>query len=372
MALPLILFLLVVFIYSLVIFLFSTGIRKCALSYTQGKDLPGKVSIIIPFHREMENLAHLVQDLLDQSYPRSFYEVLLVDDHSEKGFSEKVKTMLSGISGFQCLSIPQGSSGKKAAINFGIQTAKYDRLIQVDADCRVGKHFISSHMAFLEEDPADLVAGLVLSSKGNGGFIEAYERLDLMALAGSGAGSFALGRPMMCSGANLSYSRELYEETRRFDPVELSESGDDMFLMIGARKLNRKLAFNTGAGARVSTLPVKSFRQLLAQRIRWGAKTYHYGMADIQGLALLVSLTNLAIFLLPLWCILFTEYWLWLAGGWLFKSLSDLVLLVRISGISHQRDVLPWFLPVSLVYYPFFFISLIGALLGRSGWKKDH
>lgn len=369
MALPIILFLLVVSTYSLVLFLFSTGVHKCAISYTQGNELPGKVSIIVPFHREMENLADLVGDLLDQSYPRSFYEVLLVDDHSEQGFSEKIQSLLSGTSGFHCLSMPKGSSGKKASLNFGIQAAKYDRLIQVDADCRVGKHFIASHMAFLEEHPADLVAGLVLCSPGKGGFLEAYERLDLMALAGTGAASFALGRPMMCSGANLSYSRKLYMETRRFDPVELSESGDDMFLMIGARKLNKKLAFTTGVGATVKTLPVKSFRQILRQRIRWGAKSYHYGMADIQGLALLVSLANLAIFLTPVWCILYIELWPWLLGGWLLKSLADFALLTRISQISHQREVLRWFLPVSLVYYPLFFISFAGALLGRSAWK---
>jgi hypothetical protein len=227
-------------------------------------------------------------------------------------------------------------------------------------------------MAFLKNNPSDLVAGLVLGSRERGGFPEAYERLDLMSLAGSGAGSFALGRPMMCSGANLSYSRDLYMETRRFDPVELSESGDDMFLMIGARKLKRTLAYNIAPEASVETAPVRSFRKLLRQRIRWGAKSYHYGLADIQGLALLVSLTNLGILLLPLWCILYTGLWPWLAGAWLIKSLTDLLLLFRISGISHQRDVLWWFIPVSLVYYPVFFISMVGALLGKSGWKRDN
>jgi cellulose synthase/poly-beta-1,6-N-acetylglucosamine synthase-like glycosyltransferase len=372
MALPIILFLLIVFTYALVIFLFSAGIRKSTLPYPQENNPSAKVSIIIPFHRETENLTLLVRDLFDQSYPRSLYEVLLVDDHSEDTFSDLIKSMTSEEPGFSCLTMPQGSSGKKEALNFGIQSARYDRLIQVDADCRVGRDFLVSHMAFLEKHPSDLVAGLVLGAREKGGLLGAYERLDLMALAGSGVGSFALGRPMMCSGANLSYSRELYMETRRFDPVELTESGDDMFLMIGARKLRKTLAFNTDPEATVATAPARSFRQLLSQRIRWGAKSYYYGMADIQGLALLVSFANLGILLLPLWCILYTTLWPWLAGAWILKSLADLLLLFRISGISHQRDVLRWFLPVSLVYYPVFFISLLGALPGRSRWKRDN
>lgn len=370
MALPILLFLLLIFTYVLVIIVFSLGLSKYE-TFTEISNTDGaNVSIIIPFHNEIANLPLLIQDLLDQSYPRNQFEVLFVDDHSEDGSLEELATLLDGESDFSCFALPLAGSGKKAALHFGIQAAKYERIIQVDADCRVGRYFIASHMTFLSKHSADLVAGLVLITRGKGGFREAYERIDLLALAGTGAGSFALGRPMMCSGANLSYTRTLYMETRRFDPVELTESGDDMFLMIGARKLKKKLVFNTASEAIVTTNAVKSFRQLIAQRIRWGAKTPHYAMRDIQVLALLVALSNLGILLLPVWCYFYTAHWPWLTGAWLLKSLADLLLLYRISGISHQRDVLRWFVPVSLAYYPIFFISLGGVCLGRPGWKR--
>jgi hypothetical protein len=140
--------------------------------------------------------------------------------------------------------------------------------------------------------------------------------------------------------------------------------------MIGARKLNRTLSYTTAPEAIVSTASVKNFAQLLTQRFRWGSKSVHYAMADIQGLALLVSLTNLGILLMPLWFIIYTGYWPWLAGAWLLKTLSDLLLLQRISNISHQGDLLRWFVPVSLAYYPVFFISLLGALFGKHSWKR--
>jgi cellulose synthase/poly-beta-1,6-N-acetylglucosamine synthase-like glycosyltransferase len=318
----------------------------------------------------VKHLPLLVHDLKAQSYPKSLYEIIFVDDHSDDESGKLLDSMISRESGFSCLKLPSEKEGKKAALYHGIQHASHDRLIQVDADCRVGRHFIASHMTFFEKHPSDLVAGLVNTSKGEGGFLEVFERLDLLALAGTGAGSFGIGRPMMCSGANLGYSRELYTATRSFDPVETTESGDDMFLMIGARKLQRTLAFNTANEASVETAPVHSLRALLVQRIRWGAKSTRLRMADIQLLAILVTLTNLTLLMMPLWFFLYTGEWPWLAGAWILKSLADFILLFRISGLSNQRTGLFWFLPVSLAYYPVFFLTLVGILLGRSRWKR--
>jgi len=371
MALPIIIILSCISCYSLVIFLISSGIRKCEISPDGVNNYSLKVSVIIPFRNEAKNLPLLVHDLLAQSYPKSLYEVIFVDDHSDDESGKVMDSMVSGIPGFSCLRLVPGRSGKKAALYHGIQHASHPRLIQVDADCRLGRQFIASHMAFLEKHPSDLVAGLLFSAKGKGGFLEVFERLDLLALAGTGAGSFGMGRPMMCSGANLAYSRELYMDTRSFDPVESTESGDDMFLMIGARKLKKTIAFNTAIEACVETEPIQTFRDLLAQRIRWGAKSTRYGMADIQVLAILVTLTNLTVLLMPLWVFLFWAEWPWLAGVWIVKSLADFILLYRISRLSHQRADLLWFIPVSLAYYPVFLMSLVGILLGRTRWKRD-
>lgn len=370
MALPVFIIVSCIACYSLVIFLFSSGLRKESLSQAKEKGSSLKVSVIIAFHNEVENLPFLVKDLLAQNYPSVLFEVVFVDDHSSDGSLSLLDSLVSGVPNFSQLpSLPE-NSGKKAALNYGIQHAAYDRLIQVDADCRLGPQFIASHMNFLEKHPSDLVAGFLKSTRNRGGFLEAYESLDLMALLGTGAGSFALGRPMMCSGANLSYSRDLYMETRVFDPVEVTQSGDDMFLMIGARKLKRTISFNTSYEACVKTTPVSSFRALLLQRMRWGAKTTRYGMADIQMLAILVALSNFTILLMPIWILLFTDVWPCLLGAWIVKTLVDFSLIYKVAGLCRQRRSLLWFLPVSLAYYPVFFLSMVGSVLGISRWKR--
>ncbi len=371
MALPVILLLIIVYIYSLLILLFYLEIDKDPENDMPALKLSRSISVIVPFKNEADHLPRLLEDFARQSYPVEIREIIFVDDHSTDSSASILASIIEANEQMHQLSLPRGISGKKRALAYGIEHAMHDWIIQVDADCHIGPEFISSHVAFLEKHPSDLVAGIVSTWKGKGRFLESFERLDVLSLAGSAAGSFALGRPMMCSGANLSYSKELYLETRKFDPVSNIASGDDMFLMIGARKLGRSLSYNTHREAMVMTAPVKDWQAMLAQRIRWGSKTGSYRMADIQLLALLVSLANISILLMPLWLILYTGLWPWLAGACFLKSLADFMLLFRMTGIAGARKNLKLFLPVSLLYYPFFILSVLGAFRGKSVWKSE-
>ena len=375
MALPLLSILFVIYCYSLLILLFYLEIESAPDMKEDEVAYPLPLSVIIPVRNESDHLPGLVDDLLDQSCPGELWEVIFIDDHSEDGSASELETLLKSKAledrSFYCLSLPSEKSGKKAALSYGIAHAKHERIIHVDGDCSLGPRFIASHIYFQKQHPSDLTAGFVTTGKSKGNFLETFERLDMLSLIGSAAGSFSLGRPMMCSGANLSYSKELYMETRSFDPEKSTPSGDDMFLMIGARKLGRILTFNTDRESLVFTEPVKNFRSLLAQRIRWGSKSHRYRKTDIQLLALLVSLTNLYMLLMPLWIILYAAWWPWLAGALFLKTLADFLLLYRITGLTGQRADLRLFIPVTLAYYPIFLVTVIGALLGKPEWKRS-
>ena len=371
MAIPVIIILLVVYFYVLVILLCYLETGKETDSGDDAIGLTGRnISILVPFRNEQDHIGNLAGDLVKQSFPPGKWEVLFIDDQSGDDSAQVLAPFLSERANFHYHRLPPGISGKKGAISFGIQHAAHDRIIQVDADCRIQPGFISSHVSFLEKNPSDLVAGLVTTGRGTGDFLETFERLDMLALAGVSAGSFNLGRPLMCSGANLNYSRQLYQETRPFDPGNSVPSGDDMFLMIGARKLGKTLSFNLDPQSMVTTAPVKNWLTLIGQRIRWGGKSARYRMPDIQLMALWVSLTNIAVLLLPLWFFLYTGSWPWLAGACTVKILSDFVLLLRMTGMTGSRKDLILFVPATLIYYPYFLITVLGALLGKSAWKE--
>lgn len=360
---------LVVLLYCTVILCLTRGLKqlKTGSMVESGDSVP--VTIVIPFRNEEDRLPALVQDLSQQSYPGYLVEVIFIDDHSEDSSKALLESLLLERSRFSCEDLPAGKSGKKEALCYGISRVRTEWILQTDADCRIGPHFIRAHMAFLKEHPSDLVAGLVTTRNETGGFLETFERMDLLSLVGSGAGSFYFRRPLMCNGANLLYSKKLFLETRQFDPAGTTPSGDDMFLMIGARKLGKKLSCCTAREAMVETFPAKSVCSLIRQRIRWGSKSVNYGIADIQLMAVMVAFTNTLLLLSPLLLFVAPALWTCLLSALVIKGLADFWLLYTITGYTGQRRILWLFLPVSIIYYFYLQVVLMGALFGQSGWK---
>jgi len=358
----------IVFLYSLVICLLSWGMGRLINEQASSPGMATTVTLIIPFRDEKNHLSDLVMDLSQQSYPEDLFEVIFVNDHSRDGSETMLNDLISENTRFLCLDLPDNRQGKKEALLHAVQHAKSEWIIQTDADCRLGPDYIASHMAFLETHPSDMVAGLVTTSNGTGSFLESVERLDLLSMVGTGAGSFHFGRPLMCNGANLAYSKELFLETRQFEPAKIA-SGDDMFLMIGARKLGKSLSYNANFASMVYTVPVSGSGELIRQRIRWGSKTVHYKMIDIQILALLVVLVNMGILVLVFFSLFASGYWPWLLGVFVIKTAADYYLLFRITGYTGQRRSLRAFLPVTLVYYLYQLVIVTGSLFSRSGWK---
>ncbi len=369
MVLPVSITLLFVVVYSTVVLLLSRGLKQLKKVSIGESVKPVPVTLVIPFRNEKVRLPVLVRDLLQQSYPEDQFEVIFINDHSEDGSKALLNSLLHRRSRFSCMDLPAGQSGKKEALLHGNSQVRTEWIIQTDADCRLGPHFIATHMAFLEEYPSDLVAGLVTTRNGSGGLLEIFERMDLLSLAGSGAGSFYYGRPLMCNGANLLYSKKLFFETRDFDPAGMTPSGDDMFLMIGARKLGRKMSFSTAREAMVETIPAQSLGSLITQRIRWGSKSVHYGITDIQLLAVVVAFTNVLLLFSPIWLLLDPELWPWLLSALVIKILADFKILYTITGCTGQRRILRLFLPVWLIYYFYLPVVLTGMLFRQSGWK---
>jgi cellulose synthase/poly-beta-1,6-N-acetylglucosamine synthase-like glycosyltransferase len=369
MAWPVVATVTVLFIYSVVLLLFFAGLLKFRILPGHFSPTKTRVTVVIPFRNESAYLPQLIGDLCGQSCSSHLFDVLLVDDHSSDGSLETAASLTAGRPGFTCTELPAGREGKKEALSEAISRAKTEWILQTDGDCRVGSGFVASHLSFLEMNPSDLVAGFVVCDRNSNKLREAMEQLDQLGLAGAGAGSFKLGRPLMCSGANMLYSKSLYRDTRRFDPLGKVASGDDMFLLIGARKLGRKVSFNPRAESVVRTRPSVNLKGLIRQRIRWGAKSVHYQMADLQLLALLVALTNLLVLAGPLWCFIFEGAAPWLISAFGVKSMADFLLLHATSGLTGQRRSLLWFIPVMLVYYPFLAVVATGSLAGRTVWK---
>ena len=115
-----------------------------------------KTLVISPTYNETKNIELLVKAILD-SYPD--FELLIVDDNSPDGTSDKVKTLQKTYKNLH-LEIRQKKSGLGTAYIHGFQWAlarDYDKVVQMDADLSHNPQDVSMMVDHL--DNYDLVIG---------------------------------------------------------------------------------------------------------------------------------------------------------------------------------------------------------------------
>ena len=86
------------------------------------------VSIVVPAFNEAVGIERTVRSLAKSDYPE--LEILVVDDGSIDGTAE----LVDGLGLPQVTVLRQPNSGKPAALNHGIEEARHDILVMVDAD----------------------------------------------------------------------------------------------------------------------------------------------------------------------------------------------------------------------------------------------
>lgn len=114
------------------------------------------VSVIIPVYNDPERLKICLEALENQTYPKSCYEVIVVDNCSD----ESIKGIVSQFC--QAVATYESRIGSYAARNKGISLAKGDVIAFTDADCIPASNWIEKGVASLVSVPnCGLVAGRI-------------------------------------------------------------------------------------------------------------------------------------------------------------------------------------------------------------------
>lgn len=96
---------------------------------------PLLISVIIPVRNRQEHLRLCLESIFQQTLPPSLYEVIVVDDGSQDATAEVAES-------FQTETIRISNRGPGAARNVGIEAAKGDILVFLDADILVAKDYL--------------------------------------------------------------------------------------------------------------------------------------------------------------------------------------------------------------------------------------
>ena len=328
-------------------------------------------SIIVPFRNEEKNLSKLLKSISNLNYPKNLFEIILVDDFS-KDNSERVYIkwrMENGLIETTLLeNLRLSNSPKKDAISRAVPILKHEWIITTDADCTVNKNWLLTLDNFIQKNsPEMVVAAVVYKTKNN--WFHHFQQLDLLSLQGTTIGSFGIGKPFMCNGANFAYTKKFFNELGGFWGINNTASGDDVMLLQKALITNSdKVHYLKNTETIVKTKPENNLFKLFMQRVRWASKTTSYKNTYAKLLAVVVLFMNLS---------LVASFGLWIDGKFgiwnlsivfLIKYLVDYILLYKSNQYLRKgKFLLP--LASSLVYPTFSSLVGIYSLFGNFTWK---
>ncbi len=355
------------FTYLILISIFHVGWHRLPVYNKTTRTDYISVSVIIPCRNEEKRIPVLLKCLNAQNYPGKYYEVLVINDHSDDRTIEKTTSIENLHYSLKTFSLPPGIKGKKQAIQFGMKKTKNNLIITLDADIVVGCDWLSSIVSFYREyDPVMIICPVVLHNEKTS--FEKMQSLEWLSLIGSGAGSASIRHPISCNGANLAFTKDNYYQSVAEDKFP---SGDDMILMTNVKKSNtKKIFFLKSKTATAYTNPCSSLKRFINQRKRWASKSKYYRDADIIVTALVVLLLNLSLAVLLAGSLFIHQWLIPFILLFIFKLLADFPFLLSITCFFNKKHLIYYFLITELIYIIYIPYTAITGLLTSFSWKN--
>jgi poly-beta-1,6-N-acetyl-D-glucosamine synthase len=323
------------------------------------------VSVVIACRNEEKNLPFLLEDLQAQNYLLNRFEVIFVDDNS----TDNTAGIISSFAGPGNIRvISSRGQGKKQALRTGIMSAKGELILTTDADCRAGKDWIRTVVAFYEEKHPDMIILPVRIESGKGPF-HSFQELEFLSLQGVTAGSALSGSATMCNGANLAFSRDIFllNKDKLHDEIN---SGDDIFLLQSLKMDPKaKIMWLESPKAMISTSASLTLSSFLKQRKRWISKAGTYRDADtiVLGISTFIA-SMLLISALIAVAIDYKFIWFFLLI-YVLKSIPDFLILWNTTARYGATKLLRCFIPLSLLY-PFYVFAVFLSALTKGKTSK--
>lgn len=325
-----------------------------------------KVSIVVAFRNESENLNDLLNSLAKQTV--NSFQLTLVNDHSTDDYLSVISRWTAYFDDFQLLHL-DNEAGKKDAVYKGVSNSKYPIILCTDADCIVPNNWISiMSNSFDSANSIQLVAGIV-ALKGSSLF-QRFQQLEFSALIATSIAAARNGQGVMLNAANMAFRKDFYLDVQDDLERENSPSGDDIFLLSACKRNypNGFLYLNDKESI-VITDAKKSLREFINQRKRWASKAKLYQDIDMSRLTFVVGITNLLILVGGIGS-LFSSHLIFpffLLFG--VKSVIDFLILYQYLKGIQQLNLLNYFLIVEFILPIYTIFVAITSQLSEYSWK---
>lgn len=372
--------LLILCILPIIIYLGNLLLGNIGLLLLKTKTYEGYtpfVSIIIAAKNEEKNIEQTLSCVLNQTYPRDKFEVILVDDASEDRTNEIAQGFLAKYSNLVILNQPAVityQSRKKYALENGIKKSRGEILLFTDADSRMSKHWVKAMISCYDpEGTIGAVCSFVcLPHKKKSSLFMRFQELDYLSISLMGAGYFGIGYPACNNGNNFSYRKKLFYQVNGFNGIENVKSGDDDLLLEKFTTMtDKKIAYCYDKNAIVETAPVYDIKGLLNQRSRWASKVFIYKRLVYTIMMLGIFLFNLFLCVSPLILLLLPQSLFLVSGSVLGKIILEGMLFIPRLLRLHRKALIAHLFLLSLLYAPYIVYVGLAGVLGNFEWKSD-
>ena len=331
------------------------------------------VSVLVPARNESENILNCIHSILNQDYPNSLFEIIVINDHSTDNTAELIAQL--NHPQVKLLNLAEllkeddeTQSFKKKAIEIAIAHATGELIVTTDADCIVPKDWLRFFVSYHQKYGSKFIAAPVNFYQEKS-LIEKFQSLDFVGMMGITGAGIDQQLMNMCNGANLAYEKKVFNEVNGFEGIDHVASGDDMMLMQKvAEKYPNKIGFIKNKKATVLTLAKPSWTAFLNQRIRWASKSTSYQEWKVTFILAMVFFFCVSIvvnlLLIPFFGnILLIIFVIQL----LIKAIADYLLLKEMSNFFDRKDLMKIFWPALFLHLTY--IVVVGFL---GNLKKDY
>ncbi|HPQ71145.1 MAG TPA: glycosyltransferase family 9 protein [bacterium] len=222
------------------------------------------VSIIVPTFNGEKKLARLLPSLLNQSYPRDCYEIIVVDNNSTDGTAAFVRSF-DGVR-YEFYDRVQTSY---AARNHGIGVARGEILAFTDDDCEADPHWLSNAVQWFAHPDVGGVAGRILGGETDNDIARWQSRRKYLDLHPDLETSL---RPNVVT-ANVCYRRDVFARVGLFSESMISSGDLEFSYRLTA---DGRYRFRAASDATVRHFHREDLRSLFKVSMRYG-----YGHVDL-------------------------------------------------------------------------------------------
>ncbi len=222
------------------------------------------VSVIVPAYNEEKVIAKTIERILESDH--SDLEVIVIDDGSQDNTSAVLQAAFGTNSRVTLMRVPNG--GKAAALNIGLEAAKGDILVALDADTQFQRDTIPRLVRWFVDPQVGAVAGNAkVGNRTN--MITRWQALEYIVAQNLERRALsALGTLTVIPGAVGAWRKSVLVEMGGFHSDTLAEDQD---LTIGIQVKGYQVRFDSSAIA--WTEAPATFGGLARQRFRWAFGT---------------------------------------------------------------------------------------------------